>query len=87
MVDLLEMVKFQILEHLFEGPSPMLHEKDVRMFYHNLVFSYDALYLPYQVNKVNIALDEQVLSKILGVPRKDTRSLVDEKGSEKFLEV
>lgn len=55
------------------------------MFYDNLIFSNDGLYLITQVNDVNIALDEQVLAEVLGVPTEGTRSLKDESGFEIFL--
>lgn len=43
------------------------------MFYHNLVFSEYGTYLTSQVNGVNIAMDEDVLSKILGAPNPNER--------------
>lgn len=49
---------------------PTLYEKEVRMFYHNLTISVDGLYLTTQVNGVSIVIDEEMLSKILGVPTK-----------------
>lgn len=68
---------------MFELTVPTLHEKDIRKFYHNLTFLDDALYMITQVNKVNIALNEQVF----GLPTEGTRSLKDESGSGKFLKV
>lgn len=55
------------------------------MFYHNLSLFDDALYLMNQVFDVNIALDEQLPDKVLGVPTQGIRYLKDECGSEKFL--
>lgn len=39
------------------------------------------------VNEVNIAIDEEVMSEILGVPTEGTRSLRSEKGSVNFLKI
>lgn len=87
MAKLVDWVKFQSWEHQFELPVPTLHEKKVRMFYHNLTFSDDDLYLTIQVNRVSIAIDEEVLFEILGGFVEGTRSLRKEKGSTKILKV
>lgn len=57
------------------------------MFYHNITFSVNSLYLTIQENVVNITLDEQVAAEILGVPTKVTSSIENESGSEKFLTI
>lgn len=82
---MLEIVKFQSWEHLFEPPIPVLHKNKVQMFYLNLTFSNDTLYLTSQVHDMDISLNEQVMTEALGVPTQETRSLKDECGSEKFL--
>lgn len=57
------------------------------MFYHNLFFSDNALYLTNQVNGLNITLNKKVLFKVLGVPTEGIRFLGNKRGSEKFLKV
>lgn len=86
MAELVEMVKFQSWEHLFEPPVP-LHEKEMRIFYHKLTFSKDDFYLTSQVHDVNISLDKQVLTEVLEVPNQGNRSLKDEWGSVRFLKL
>lgn len=57
------------------------------MFYHNLTFSNNGCHLTSQVNGVNLAIDEEVLSEILRLPAEGTRSLRNKKGSKKFLNI
>lgn len=52
----------------FELPIPQLHEKEVRVFYNNLAIFIDSLYVTFLVNEVDMGLNEDTLSKILGVP-------------------
>lgn len=85
MAEIIEIVKFKTWEHLFLSPCSYYLLKKVRMFYHNLTFSDDTLYLTSQVHDANITLDEQLLAKVLGVPIQGTKSLKDDSGSEKFL--
>lgn len=42
---LFDWMKYQNLEHLFELLVPQLHEKEVRMFYHNLTIFDDGLHV------------------------------------------
>lgn len=81
MVELTEIVNFQQWSHQLEPQVPVLHEKEVRIFNHDLTFSKDALYLTSQVHNVNIAWDEDML----GVPIEWIKSLNDESRSTKFL--
>lgn len=85
MVEVLEIVKFRSLVDLFESSVPVIHEKKVRVFYHNLTLSDNAMYLMSHVYDVNIILDEQVLVEALRVDTQGTRSLKDKCGFEKFL--
>lgn len=87
MQELIEWVKFQNWKHLFKAPVPSLHEEKVCMFYHNLSFFKDGLYLTSQVNEVNITIDEEVISEILRVLTKGTRFLREQKDYMKFLEI
>lgn len=57
------------------------------MFYYNLTFSDNGLYLTTQVNKVNITIGEEVMPGILGVPAEGTRSLRKKKGSKNFMKI
>lgn len=50
----LNLVKFQSWDHLFESLMPQLHEKYLRIFYHNLIIFDDGLYVMSQVNGVDI---------------------------------
>lgn len=51
MKELLDRLKYQILDHLVELPvHPICMRKEVRMFYHNLTISDDGLYVTSQVN-------------------------------------
>lgn len=43
------------------------------------------MYLTSQVHNVNIALDEDILGEVLGVPTEVFRSLKDESGFKKLL--
>lgn len=64
---------------------PLLHEEEVRMFYHNLVIFYDGMYLTLQVNEVDMGLDEDTLSEILGPPTVGIKFVRSGKGSAQFL--
>lgn len=55
------------------------------IYYHDLTFSKDDVFLTIQIHGVNIVLDEQVLAEALGVPTQGIRSLKNEYGLEKFL--
>lgn len=81
---MIEIVTFQSWEHFFEPLVPTLQEKEVRIFYHSLTFSDDVLYLTTQVCDNNIALDEEVLNEILGVPTERIKFLDNQSGPESY---
>lgn len=47
----------------------------MHLFYHNLTFPDDSLYMISQVNRINIAIDEKIRSKLLEVPKEKIKSL------------
>lgn len=63
--ELIDMLKFQNWEHLFEFGESYLHEEEVKMFYLNLEIFDDGLYLTFQVNGMDMGLDDETLSEIL----------------------
>lgn len=64
-----------------------MNEKKVRIFYHNLTFSENGLYLTTQVNRTSLAINEEVLYEILRVLVEGIRSLGNDKIFAKFLTI
>ena len=81
-----DMVEIQSWLHLFNRKSLILHEEEVREFYYNVQFKEDgSILIP--VNDIAISLDEEVLSKILRVPKEGTRSVLGKTCSFEFASV
>ena len=81
-----DMVEIQSWLHLFDKKSPILHEEEVREFYYNVQFREDGSILT-RVNDIAISLDEEVLSKILMVPKEGTWSVLGKTCSSEFASV
>ena len=69
------MVEIQSWLHLFNRKSLILYEEEVQEFYYNVQFKEDESILT-RVNDIVVHLDEGLLSKILRVPREETRSVL-----------
>ncbi|KAH0746082.1 hypothetical protein KY285_007739 [Solanum tuberosum] len=83
MSNLFDVVSLQGWGHLFEPPSPYLHEPEVREFYYKIKLLEDGG-IKTTVKNIKIFLDEESLGIILGVPVKGIRSIEDCKPSSEF---
>ncbi|KAK4733461.1 hypothetical protein R3W88_007722 [Solanum pinnatisectum] len=79
-----DLVEIQSWTHLFMTKSPVLHEEQVQEFYYNVNFAEDGS-LNTLVGDESLHLDEELLGKILEVPREGTRSVVGKLCSKQFV--
>ncbi|KAH0685487.1 hypothetical protein KY290_016965 [Solanum tuberosum] len=84
MDSLADLVEIQSWTYLFMTKSPILHEDQVREFYYNVNFAEDGS-LNTLVGDESLHLDEELLGKILEVPREGTRSVVGKFFSKQFV--
>ncbi|KAH0665346.1 hypothetical protein KY290_027599 [Solanum tuberosum] len=78
-------VSLQSWEHLFEAPTPYLHEPEVREFYYKMELLNDGG-IRATVRGVKISLNEESLGIILGVPARGIRSIEGCKPSSDFVQ-
>ncbi|KAG5611314.1 hypothetical protein H5410_022595 [Solanum commersonii] len=76
-------LSLQNWDHLFEPPTPYLHEPEVREFYYKMELLDDGG-IKTTVKDVIIFLDEETLGIILGEPMKGIRSIEGCKPSSEF---
>lgn len=81
----MEIVNFQKWSHLFEPSIPTFHEKEVKEFYHELVFAEYALSLVTRVHNIEISLNERMLRYILKFHTEGIRFMVNQWSFTKFL--
>ncbi|KAH0635615.1 hypothetical protein KY289_035530 [Solanum tuberosum] len=84
MDSLADLVEIQSWTHLFMTKSLVLHEKQVQEFYYNVKFAEDGS-LNTWVRNESLHLDEELLRKILEVPREGIRSVVGKSCSKQFV--
>ncbi|KAG5629911.1 hypothetical protein H5410_001628 [Solanum commersonii] len=83
MSNLFDVVSLQGLGHLFDPPTPYLHELEVYEFYYKMELLEDGGIMTC-VKNVKIFLDEETLGIILGVPLKVIWSIEDCKPLSEF---
>ncbi|KAK4713612.1 hypothetical protein R3W88_019519 [Solanum pinnatisectum] len=83
MNSLADIVEIQSWTHLFMTKFPILHKEQVREFYYNVEFTEDGS-LNTLVGDKSVHLNEELLGKILDVPRKGTTSVVEKPCSQNF---
>ncbi|KAH0767524.1 hypothetical protein KY285_003395 [Solanum tuberosum] len=84
MDSLADLVELQSWTHLFITKSHVLHEEQVREFYYNVEFVEDGS-LNTLVGNESLRLDEELLGKILEVPKQGTRSMVGKSCTKQFV--
>ncbi|KAG5624939.1 hypothetical protein H5410_010157 [Solanum commersonii] len=70
-----DLVEIQSWTHLFQTKSLVSHKEEVREFYYNIKFEEDGS-INTRVGDKSLHLTEDLLGKILEVPREGTRSVV-----------
>ncbi|KAH0632849.1 hypothetical protein KY284_035635 [Solanum tuberosum] len=78
------LVEIQSWIHLFQNKSLVFHEEEVREFYYNIEFAEDSS-INTRVGDKSLHLDEDLLGKILGVPREGIRSVVGKTCTMEFV--
>lgn len=78
--------KHQSWIHLFVDFVPILYESQVRVFYYNDVIENDGS-LTTKVSERKLLLNEEVLSKVLRMPKEGIRLVVGKPCSKHFMEI
>ncbi|KAH0748684.1 hypothetical protein KY290_027916 [Solanum tuberosum] len=84
MDSLADLVELQSWTHMFMTKSHVLHEEHIQDFYCNVEFAKDGNINTW-VDNESLYLDEELLGKILEVPREGTRFMVGKSCTKKFV--